>query len=221
MEKYFEILSDTPLFRGIAREKLSGLLGCLGARTEAFSKGDPVFLEGDPAGFIGLVLEGTVEIVRDDFYGNRSLLTLAQPGELFAEAFACAGAEAMPVSGYAARSSLVMWMECRNMITTCSNSCVFHNVLVKNLLQVMARKNLQLSRKIQFMSRKTTREKLMEYLLDQAKQQKSPEFEIPLNRQALADFLGVERSAMSAELGKLRRAGVLESTGSHFRLLEP
>lgn len=221
MEKYFEMLLQTPLFRGIAREELDGLLGCLGARVEAFSKGAPVFLEGDPAGFIGLVLEGAVEIVREDFYGNRSLLTLAQPGELFGEAFACAGVEAMPVSGYAAQSGRVMWLECRKMITACSNGCSFHHGLVKNLLQVVARRNLQLSRKIQFMSRKTTREKLMEYLLDQAKRQGSPEFDIPLNRQALADFLGVERSAMSAELGKLRKAGVLESTGSHFRLLKP
>lgn len=221
MEKYFDLLLKNPLFAGISREELRDLMGCLAARTITILKGDPVFLEGAPAGFVGLVLEGSVQIVRDDFYGNRSLLALAQSGELFGETFACAGLDTMPVSGYAVRESTVMWLECRKMLTVCSNSCRFHNVLIKNLLRVVAQKNLQLSRKIQLMSQKTTREKLMAYLLDQAKQNASPEFTIPLDRQALADFLGVERSAMSAELGKLRKDGVLECKGSWFRLLEP
>ena len=106
------------------------------------------------------------------------------------------------------------------MLTVCSNTCRFHGALVKNLLQVVAQKSLQLNRKIQFMSQKTTQEKLMAYLLDQAKEKGSSEFTIPLDRQALADYLGVERSAMSAELSKLRAMGVLESKGSRFTLAE-
>ena len=220
MEKYFEIIHRNPLFAGISDEELTSLLGCLGGAVKDFAKGAPVFLEGDPAGFIGLVLEGTVQIVRDDFYGNRTLLSYAEPGEIFGEAYACAGVDSMPVSGYAVHRTKVLWLECRKMLTVCSNACRFHNTLVNNLLQVVAQKNLTLSRKIQFMSRKTTREKLMSYLLDQAKQKASAEFTIPLDRQALADFLGVERSAMSAELGKLRDSGILESKGSQFRLLK-
>lgn len=220
MEQYFSLLSTNPLFAGVSREKLGGLLDCLGARLLRFSKGDPLFLEGDPAGFVGLVLEGAVQIVRDDFYGSRSLLTLAQPGDLFGEAFACAGVEEMPVSGYAAQPAAVLWLELRRMLTVCSNACPFHGALVKNLLQVTARKNLLLNSKIRFMSQKTTREKLLAYLSDQAKRQGSPQFTIPLDRQALADYLGVERSAMSAELGKLRRDGVLECSGARFHLLE-
>ena len=219
MEKYFDLLLQNPLFAGITRSELASLMGCLAAKVVDIPKSDPVFLEGDPACFFGLVLEGSVQIVRDDFYGNRTLLALAEQGELFAETFACAGVETMPVSGYALRPSKILWMECRKMLTVCTNACHFHAALIQNLLLVVANKNLQLSRKIQFMSRKTTREKLMEYLLDQAKQKGSPEFTIPLDRQSLADFLGVERSAMSAELSKLRRDGVLECQGSHFRLL--
>lgn len=218
MEQYFEILSHNPLFAGIEQEELNTMLSCLGARTVRVPKGEPVFLEGDPAGFIGLVLEGSVQIVQDDYYGNRSLLAHGTRGELFAEAFACADVPTMPVSGYAVEDSLVMLFACRKMLTVCSNACRFHNRLVKNLLQVVARKNLQLSGKIRFMSRKTTREKLMAYLLDQAKQAGASDFTIPLDRQALADFLGVERSAMSAELSKLRKEGVLETKGSWFRL---
>ena len=220
MEKYFTLLLQHPLFAGIDRESLRSLMGCLSAKTESFAKGDPVFMEGDRAGLIGFVLAGSVQIVRDDYYGNRSLLMIAETGEVFGEAYACAGLDAMPVSGYAAQDSKILWLACRKMLTVCTNACVFHNTLVQNLLQVVAQKNLILSRKIQFMSRKTTREKLMAYLLDQAKQKGASEFTIPLDRQALADFLGVERSAMSAELSKLRAMGVLKSKGSKFQLLK-
>lgn len=218
MEKYFAVLSQNPLFAGISREDLGSLMHCLAARVEVFSKGTPVFLEGDTAAFIGFVLEGAVQIVWDDLYGNRSLLTQAEQGELFGEAYAAAGVDTMPLSGYAVQDCKIMWLECRRMLTVCTNACGFHSMLVKNLLQVVAQKSLQLSRKVQFMSQKTTKEKLMVYLLDQAKQKGTMEFTIPLDRQALADFLGVERSAMSAELSKLRAAGVLDSKGAWFRL---
>lgn len=218
MEKYFGLLMQNPLFAGIEIEELAGLMHCLAAKVSDVHRGDPAFLEGDRAGFIGFVLEGSVQVVHDDFYGNRSLLAVSEAGELFAEAFACAGVDIMPVSGYALTDSKILWLECKKMLTVCTNACRFHNTLVQNLLQVLAQKNLLLNRKIQFMSRKNTREKLMAYLIDQAKQKGKREFTIPLNRQALADFLGVERSAMSAELSKLRDQGILETRGSWFRL---
>lgn len=219
MEKYFKILTATPLFAGIEPQELGNMLSCLSAKVSAFAKGEPVFLEGDTAGFVGLVLEGSVQIVRDDFYGNRSVLTHADTGDIFAEAYACAGVAAMPVSGYAMQDSKVMLLDCRKMLTVCTNACGFHNRLVKNLLGLTAQKNLKLTAKIQFMSQKTTRDKLMAYLSQQAKEHHSPSFTIPFDRQALADYLGVERSAMSAELSKLRKDGILECKGSSFRLL--
>ena len=219
MEKYFDLLLETSLFSGVEKSELSALLGCLQTRVVSVAKGAPVFLEGDEAGFIGLVLEGAVQIVRDDYYGARSVLSHAGPGELFAETYACSNAQTMPVSGYALRDCKIMLFSCRKMLTVCSNACRFHTQLVKNLLQVVAEKNVSLSRKIQFMSQKTTKEKLMAYLLDQAKRANSSEFTIPFDRQALADYLGVERSAMSAELSKLRKDGVLTSQGSRFTLL--
>lgn len=219
MEEFFSILQKTALFSGVEAEDLGPLLGCMQARVEEISKGEPVFLEGDEAGFIGLVLEGAVQIVRDDYYGVRSVLAYGAVGDLFAETYACSPIETMPVSGYAVKDSKVMFFSCRKMLTVCSNACRFHNQIVKNLLQVVAEKNVSLSQKIQFMSQKTTKEKLMAYLLDQAKRNGGPEFTIPFDRQALADYLGVERSAMSAELGKLQKNGVLITTGSRFKLL--
>ena len=221
MESFFEILSQCPLFEGIERADIPGMLSCLGGRTKEIPKGGPVFLEGDPAQFVGVVLSGVVQIVRDDYYGRRSVLTVVPPGGLFAEVFACAGLETLPVSALALAQSTVLLLDCRRVIKGCTHACPFHSRLIRNLLQGMAQKNLALAQKIRCMSQKTTEEKLMTFLLEQAKRQGSPEFVIPYDRQALADYLGVERSAMSAEIGKMKRAGLIDSHGSWFRVLTP
>ena len=218
MEHFFEVLLTCPLFAGIRREELTSMLDCLGGKTVEISKGAPVFLEGDPAQFVGVVLSGAIQILRDDYYGNRSVMTAVEPGELFGEAFSCAGIKTLPVSAIALKNSTVLLLNCKHVLTVCPKACQFHNQLVNNLLRVMARKNLALSQKIQVMSHKTTKEKLMAYLLDQAKRKQSPEFVIPYDRQALADYLGVERSAMSAEISKLKKAGIIDSKGSWFRI---
>ena len=221
MEEYLEVLSRCPLFEGIAQAEMREMLGCLDGKIVRIARGDPVFLEGDPAEFVGVVLSGAVQILRDDYYGRRSVLAAVEPGELFAEAFACAGLETLPVSAVARQLSTVLLLDCRRVLTGCANTCSFHSRMVGNLLRGIARKNLALTRKIRCMAPRTTREKLMEFLLDQAKQHGSPEFVIPYDRQALADYLGVERSAMSVEIGKLKRDGCIESHGSWFRVLMP
>ena len=106
------------------------------------------------------------------------------------------------------------------MFTVCGNACRFHSQLLQNLLKVMAMKNLAMTQKIRYMSQKTTKDKLTAFLLDQAKQNDSSEFVIPYDRQALADYLGVERSAMSVELSKLKKNGQIDTKGSWFRLKE-
>ena len=221
MEEYFDILSQCPLFAGITREELKSMLSCLDGKTAHITKGSPVFLEGDRAEFVGVVLSGTVQIVRDDYDGNRSVLTVVSPGGLFGEAFACAGVETLPVSVIALENASVLLLDCKRVLTGCSNACYFHSTLVQNLLRGIARKNLILTQKIRCMSQKTTREKLMEFLLEQAKQHGSGEFVIPYDRQALADYMGVERSAMSAEISKLKKAGRIDCSGSRFSVLNP
>ena len=221
MEEYFDILSQCSLFSGISRQEMGLMLKCLDGKITCIAKGKPVFLEGDPAEFVGVVLSGQVQIVRTDYYGNRSVLTVVSPGGLFAEAFACAGVEALPVSAMALQASTVLLLDCKRVLTGCSNACPFHSRLVHNLLRGIAQKNLMLTSKIRCMSQKTTQEKLMEFLLEQAKQHDSAEFVIPYDRQALADYLGVERSAMSAEISKLKKAGRIDYSGSRFRVLTP
>ena len=216
MEKYFSILFQCSLFSGIGQADLKAMLECLDGKFMAFPKGAPVFLEGDPAQLVGVVLSGGVQVVQDDYYGNRSVLSILQPGESFGEAFSCAGLDRMPVSVFAIKDSEVLLLNYRRILTLCSHICHFHRLLIQNILKGLAQKNLAFTQKVRYMSQKTTKEKLLAYLLDQAKQQGSASFVIPCERQALADYLGVERSAMSAEISKLKKAGLLDTKGSWF-----
>lgn len=218
MKKYFHVLSQCPLFDGIGHIDLEEMIGCLGGKMTTVLKGNPVFLEGDPAHLVGVVLSGAVQVINDDYYGNRSVLSIMQPGESFGEVFSCARLDTMPVSVIALKDSEILLLDCRRVLTVCSHSCHFHTLLIQNLLKGIAQKNLAFTQKIRYMSKKTTKEKLMSYLLDQAKQQGNDEFVIPCDRQALADYLGVERTAMSAEIGKLKKAGLIDTKGSWFCL---
>lgn len=218
MEKYFDVLSQCPLFEGIERKDYSVMLGCLGARVMGFGKNQQIFAEGEEAIYIGIVLTGAVQIVKEDYYGNRSIVDRIEPGELFGESFACVG-EPLPVNVVAEESCEIMLLGSRRISTSCAKACGFHSKLIFNLLKVVSRRNLVFNRKLEILSKRTTREKLMTYLMHEAKRQGSRDFAIPFDRQALADYLGVERSAMSAEISKLQRDGVLATTRNQFRLL--
>lgn len=220
MKKYLSVLEQCPLFDGIEAGQMTAMLGCMGAKVKEYGKGESVFAEGEAAVYVGVVLSGSAQIVREDFYGNRSIVASIEPGQLFGETFACAGAARIPVSVVSVERSEIMLVDCRRITVTCSNACAFHGRMILNLLRVVAQKNMVLNRKIEITSKRTTRDKLMTYLMGEAKRAGSAEFTIPFDRQNLADYLGVERSAMSAELGKLRREGVLEADKSRFRLLK-
>ena len=202
-------ISALPLFRGVPAEELPALLARASARTCAFQKGELLLRRGDVTRRLGLVLEGSVHIIREDFWGNRSIVGLAGPGEVFAESYALAG-EPLEVSVLAAAPGAALFLEADGLTDA---------RLTANLLHLLARKNLMLTRKMRHMARRTTRDKLLSYLSAQALAAGSSEFDIPMDRQQLADYLAVDRSAMSAALGKLRDEGVLEFRKNHFRLL--
>jgi len=210
----------SPLFHGICEEDLPGLLSCLGARSRAFQKGELLLHRGERITQLGLLRAGTVHIIREDFWGNRSIVGLAGPGDIFAESYALTGAP-LEVSVLANSDGEVMFLEADRVISGCQQVCSFHSRLSRNLLSLIAKKNLNLTEKMRHMARKTTRQKLMSYLSAQALRAGEPEFDIPLDRQQLADYLAVERSAMSATLGRLRDEGTLEFHKNHFRLLRP
>lgn len=219
MKKYQDILQRCPLFDGIDHKDLSAMLGCIGGKVLDYAKGETLWHEGDPATHVGMVLSGAVRLEREDYYGNRSIVVRRGTAELFCESYACAAVPALPVSVVADEDCSVLIMDCRRITVSCSNACVFHSRIIFNLLRLVAESNLVYDQKIQITSRRSTREKLMTYLLSEAKLSGSAEFTIPYDRQELADYLEVERSGLSAEISKLRKEGILESEKNRFRLL--
>ena len=219
MKEFYPIWEQCPLFDGISMTDLQAMMGCIDGRVLNISKGQYIFHEGDPATYIGMVLSGSVRLVREDYYGNRSIVAHIGPAQLFGETYACAHVSTLPISVVADVESQVLLMDCQRITTSCSNACSFHNRIIFNLLGLVATKNLVFDQKIQITSQRTTREKLMAYLLNQAKILGSNSFTIPYDRQSLADYLEVDRSGLSAEIGKLRKEGILESERNHFTLI--
>ena len=219
MKDFFDILRGCPLFDRIGDESLKEMLGCLNAKERSYKKGDAVFAEGDKAKYLGIVLEGNVQLVRVDYYGNRSILANIEPPQLFGEAFACAGLKSLPVDAVAAADTKILLLDAQRIARPCGNACPCHGQTILNLLHIVAKKNLVLHQKIEITSKRSTREKLMTYLLLQAKNAKSHTFTVPYDRQELADYLEVDRSGLSAEISKLRNEKVLECRRSTFTLL--
>lgn len=219
MKINFEQLKRTALFGGIEAKEIEAMLTCLDAKTETCKKGRLIYRGGDTTTSVGEVLSGRVHIIREDFWGNRSIISEFGAGQLFGETYALMPYEPMEVSVLAAEDCEILFLDVGRIITVCSSACEFHARLIRNLLLVSAQKNLLLTKKLDFISRRTTREKLLAYLSAQSQQKKSPSFEIPFNRQQLADYLSVDRSAMSGELCRLRDEGVLKFEKNSFELL--
>jgi len=219
LKKYLKVLRKCPLFSTIEDGSLLRMLVCLGAKVEFFDKKYTILGEGTPAKYIGIVLSGSAQIAQVDYFGNRSILSEIGPSEVFAEAFACAEINELPVSVIANEPSEIMLIDCSHILHTCQNHCGFHQQLIYNLMKDLAANTLLFHQRIEITSKRSTRDKLMTYLLMQAKKVDSNSFDIPFDRQELADYLEVDRSGLSAEIGKLKKEGVIDSYKNHFVLL--
>lgn len=213
-------VSKSALFQGTTPEDTEAMLKCLEAREKQFQKGETIYYVGDRVSELGLVLSGSVLIEKDDLWGNRSILDRIGSGQIFAETYACVPGEKLLVTVTAAEKTEILFLNVGKILRVCTNACSFHARLIRNLLTLSAQKNLNLSRRIFHTSAKSIRGRLLSYLSWQAVKQGSREFDIPFNRQQLADYLGVDRSAMSAELGKMKREGLIQVDRSHFRMEE-
>ena len=220
MKNYLDILRKCPLFGGVEDDQLLRMLTCLGAKIISYRKHEAIFSEGEKALFLGIVLSGEVQIVRNDYYGNRSIMAHIDQAGIFGETYACAEMDSFPVDIIACEDSIVMLIDIYHITKTCHNACAFHSQLIFNLVKIVAEKNLIFHRKIIVTSGRTTREMLMVYLLTEAKEHASDTFEIPYDRQELADYLEVERSGLSAEISKLRREGVILADKNRFTILQ-
>lgn len=206
------LLTGCPLFSGVPAEDLPELLSALDARRQDFRRGSWLLRQGDTPVRLGILLSGRAHILREDFWGNRDIIAPLSPGELFGEAYACAGVSA-GVGVQAEEDGAVLFLEVSRLSGVPGGAD-----LLENLLSATARKNLLLNEKLSHVTRRTTRDKLLSYLSREAARQGST-FTIPFDRQQLADYLAVDRSAMSAELGKLRREGLLDFRKNRFTLL--
>lgn len=211
-------LAGCPLFSGIAPQEAVSLLHCLSARQRQYAKDTFLFRAEEPARSVGVLLSGSVHIIQEDYWGNRTILAHAGPGELFGEAFSCAQVSHLPVSVVAAENAVVLLLNCRKLLTVCPSACTFHTRVLTNLLQILAQKNILLTQKIGYLSKRTTREKVTAFLSAQALQCKSSRVTIPFNRQELADYLCVERSALSRELSAMKKDGLLDYRRNQFIL---
>ena len=216
---YLRTLTGCALFEDIEAVDIPTMLRCLSPTVRSYARGEVVFAEGASLAQVGIVLSGRVQIEQNDYWGNRAILAQAEPGELFGEAFSCAGVRALPVSVCAALPCEIMLIDYRRIVRTCSSACAFHGQLIQNMLRILAEKNVALTQKIETVTQRTTRDKLLAYLSAQARRQGMDAFEIPFNRQELADYLSVDRSAMSSELSRMRRDGLVRCEKNRFELL--
>lgn len=219
MKKYLEILKKCPLFSGIEEDDLLRMLTCFGAKVVSFDKKYTIFAEGKAVRHIGIVLTGSVQIVQVDFFGNRSILSSMGTGEMFAEAFALTEVKSLPVTVVANEPTDVMLIDCDHILHTCKNNCSFHGQLIFNLMKDLAEKTIMFHQRIEITSKRSTREKLLTYLMMQAKRVGNSSFDIPFDRQELADYLEVDRSGLSAEIGKLKKEGIIDNKKNHFEIL--
>lgn len=212
------LLKRTKLFYGITENEMGAMLECLSAAKHSYKKGDYVFRRGERIASVAVLLEGRVHIQKVDYWGNQSILSEVSEGELFGEVYACLGGEEILNNAVAVKPSVVLFLDINRILTMCPSGCRFHERLVRNLLAVLASKNRMLTQKLEHMSQRTTREKLLSYLSEQSLKKGSSSFDIPFSRQQLADFLSVDRSAMSNELCKMRDEGILQFDKNHFEL---
>jgi CRP-like cAMP-binding protein len=197
---------------------LEKLLCCLAPRYRKAEKSACVFMEDQEADFVGIVLSGGVHIVRHDYWGNRLIIARIEPADIFGEAFSLGNAPALPVSVVAAEKSELLIFNSKRLLRPCASVCGFHATLIRNMIHDLARKNMMLMKKIEHITGRSTREKLLSYFFAQSRQAQNKVFDIPFNRQELADYLSVDRSAMSAELSRMRNEGIIDFRKNHFEL---
>lgn len=220
MKQYLPLLRSSLLFTSMSDTGILSVLRCLKAQAVSFDKNEYILRRGDTVESIGLLLSGGANILQEDFWGNQNIVAHIQPGQIFAEAFACTPNAPLTVSVLAAAPCEILFLQIRNILQTCNSVCDFHSTVIRNLLSDLAAKNLRFNEKISHITQRTTRAKILSYLSAESLRWGVSSFSIPFNRQQLADYLSVDRSALSAELSKLQKEGILRYHKNSFTLLK-
>jgi len=215
MEKYLEIFKKIELFKDIKDTELKSVLNCIGAEVKNVKKGEIVLLTGDKPQHVGVILAGRLHIIQEDYDGNRTLMNAVEPGEIFAEALCCAGVLKSPVTVVAELDSVIMLLNFAGILHICPSVCAFHTKLVGNMLEIIAKKTLILQSRMEIIGLKSVRMKVTRYL-ESFMPNQTKEITIPFNREEMADFLCVERSALSHELARMKKDGLIEYKKNKF-----
>lgn len=220
-QKQMETLSKTSLFQGITENELLDLLSCLGAYTKTYRKDTYIFHSQDIVHEVGIVLEGTVHILQDNLFEQPHIITAILPSGIFAESFAASHTHRMGVSVQAATNTTILFLEVEKILHPCTKGCYYHNQLLDHFVEALANHNLALNEKLMHLTQTSMKDKILSYLSQEAHKQQSSYIELPFNRQQLADYLNVDRSALSKELSKLKKEGVLDYHKNQFKLKLP
>ncbi|BAK81171.1 transcriptional regulator, Crp/Fnr family [Candidatus Arthromitus sp. SFB-rat-Yit] len=220
MKNYLSILKECLIFKDIQENDLNYVLSSLNAKFLNVKKGVSILNMEDKPQYIGIVLSGSANIIQEDYWGKRTIFSVLQTGEVFAESFSYADVNSLPISIIARENSNILLIDCNKLLTIYTFSCKFHKILIQNLVKMLANKNVTLTRKIKHITQKSTREKILSYLSECAILFKNNTFKIPFNRQELADYLSVDRSALSNILCKMRDEGLIKFHKNKFELLK-
>ncbi|MBS5284064.1 MAG: Crp/Fnr family transcriptional regulator [Clostridiales bacterium] len=215
-----QILKGMTLFQGMKEEEIRGMLTCLSAEEKRYKKGAYIYRIGDVTGRLGVLMKGSANIIKDDLWGNQTIIENIRAGQVFAETYACLKGEPLMVDVQAAEDAEVLFMDVNRILNVCSAACDFHSRLIGRLLYVLAYKNLMLTKKMDLITPKSLRERVLVYLSQESLRQGSRQFTIPFNRQQMADYLSVDRSALSAELSRMRAEGMIEFERNRFVVME-
>lgn len=217
MEKYFDIILKNPLFHNIDKENLNSVLNCLNVQQKKYKKNEFIVHQGDKIDSVGIILSGNVQISKSDFNGKQIIISEISAGDIFAETFACADLSHSLVSISATCESKILLFSYKKIISTCNSSCEFHQKLILNMLKIMSRKNLYLNQRLDILSKRGLREKILCYF--EIASQGSKTFKIPFNREEFANFLCVDRSALSNELSKMQKDGIISYKKNFFEII--
>lgn len=219
MQKYLPILRSCPFFNGMRDEEILSILHCVQASTTTRPRGFYILRAGDTTEVMGLVLSGSVLILQEDLWGHRNILSKCTAGDFFGEPYAATSGTVLNVNAVAEDDCTLLFLNVKRLLTSCPTACDHHQKLIRNLVSVLANRLLVFNDKITHVSKRSTREKLLSYLSSESVRQASLSFDIPFDRQQLADYLCVDRAAMSVELSKLQKEGILKTKRRHFELI--
>ena len=215
------VLLKMPLFRDFSEKELSNALSSFAAQEQTFKKGSIILSAGTKPGVIGIVISGSITILSDDIWGNRTILSNVKKGGLFAEAYAMLEDEPLLVDVMANEDCCILFLKIKKALNPLRNPESWNYKFIQNLLLISSRKNLILSGRSFHTAPKTIRGRVMSYLNAISLQNGTKEFDIPFDRQQLANYLNLERSALSKELGKMQKEGIISTRKRHFKLLAP